>query len=106
MANEITNYQETDIVGKSWLRSHHMVVQNPFYDPLKLTALPTLTFARQRMYPTEDGSVMAVFKGEMPPIVFDMNNPDHVAFYTLANKLFMEQCALVDAPPVVVEPPV
>jgi len=92
------NYNETQVSGSSWTRSHHVVIQNP------LGAVPTMTFGEERVFVLGEKQITE-FAGQGLVVTFDSKNPKHIALYTALNDMYIEARTIRDNPPVV-EPPV
>lgn len=89
---ETPNYNETNVTGQSWQRSHHVVIEN------QLGKIPRLTFGEQKVFVLGDKTITE-FAGQNLSVNFDQNNPKHVALYVALNELYVELREQRDNPP-------
>lgn len=87
------NYNETNISGQTWQRSHHVTIQNP------LGNKPLITFGEEKVFVIGDRTIKE-FVGTNLSIEFNPENPKHLAIYMALNDLYIELRELRDNPAV------
>lgn len=94
----MSHYQETKLIGRTWVRSHEVVISNP------LDGLPGITFRKELVRETSDGARTSTTLEDVrsafgsPETDFDLINPEtgqvigratHQQVYIMLHSLFI-----------------
>jgi hypothetical protein len=90
------NYNESTVSGTSWQRVYACHIFNDYGQT------PRLNLYEEKIT-TLDGEIIRKHVQDFC-ITFDPTNEDHLALYTLLNKIYVEQRTIRDTPPVIEEP--
>jgi len=84
-----TNYKQTTVSGESWQRCCSVQIDNSYCQT------PSLVMIEEKIINVGE-DIIRQGMGNIS-MAFNPDNPDHIALYTLLNKLYVEVCAERDA---------
>lgn len=79
---DIPNYKEQPVSGTSWVRSHTVVIENPYND------IPRITFHEEKIYTLEDGTLIKQPMGNIGEI-YNPEDGNHTFLYNIINEEYV-----------------